>query len=168
VNQADYQAQDATGLAALIAGKQVSAAEVLDAAVARMEQVNPTLNAVILDLTDQAKALLARGTPTGPLGGVPWLIKDIGALVAGTPTTSGSRLLKDAVAPADSAIVTAYREAGLVIFGKTNTPEFGLEPVTEPEYFGPTLNPWSLDHTPGGSSGGAASAVAAGIITDCP
>ena len=164
MNQDDYQAQDATGLAALIAGKQVSAGEVLDAAVARMEQVNPTLNAVILDLTDQARAQLASGTPAGPLGGVPWLIKDIGALVAGTPTTSGSRLLKDAIAPADSAIVTAYRKAGLVIFGKTNTPEFGLEPVTEPEFFGPTLNPWDLTRTPGGSSGGAGAAVAGGFV----
>lgn len=164
MNQEDYAAQDATGLAALVAGKQVSAGEVLDAAIARMEQVNPTLNAVILDLTDQAKAQLKLGTPTGPLGGVPWLIKDIGALVEGTPTTSGSRLLKDAVAPADSAIVTAYRKAGLVIFGKTNTPEFGLEPVTEPEFFGPTLNPWDLTRTPGGSSGGAASAVAGGVV----
>jgi len=164
VNQDDYQAQDATGLAALIAAKQVSAGEVLDAAIARMEQVNPTLNAVILDLTDQARAQLKQGTPAGPLGGVPWLIKDIGALVAGTPTTSGSRLMKDAVAPADSAIVTQYREAGLVIFGKTNTPEFGLEPVTEPEFFGPTLNPWDLTRTPGGSSGGAGAAVAGGIV----
>ncbi|MCF8506478.1 MAG: amidase [Caulobacter sp.] len=164
MNQDDYQAQDATGLAALIADRQVSADEVLDAAIARMEQVNPTLNAVILDLTDQARAQLKQGTPAGPLGGVPWLIKDIGALVAGTPTTSGSRLMKDAVAPADSAIVTQYRKAGLVIFGKTNTPEFGLEPVTEPEFFGPTLNPWDLTRTPGGSSGGAGAAVAGGIV----
>ncbi|MFZ5669506.1 MAG: amidase [Pseudomonadota bacterium] len=164
MNPSDYQAQDATGLAALIAGREVSAAEALDAAVARMEAVNPILNAVILDLTDRARAELAAGTPTGPFGGVPWLIKDIGAQVAGTPTTAGSRLLKDAVAAADSAIVTAYRKAGLVIFGKTNTPEFGLEPVTEPEFFGPTLNPWDLARTPGGSSGGAAAAVAAGIV----
>ncbi|MDP1738816.1 MAG: amidase [Caulobacter sp.] len=164
MNQADYQAQDATGLAALIAAKEISASEALDAALERMAAVNPTLNAVILDLSDQAKAQLARGTPGGPLGGVPWLIKDIGALVEGTPTTSGSRLMKDAVAPADSAIVTAYRKAGLVIFGKTNTPEFGLEPVTEPEFFGPTLNPWDLTRTPGGSSGGASAAVAGGIV----
>jgi amidase len=164
MNQHDYQAQDAVGLAALVAGKHVSAAEVLDAALARMEAVNPKLNAVILSLADQARAEVAKGTPSGPLGGVPWLIKDIGAQVAGTPTTAGSRLLKDVVSLADSALVSAYRAAGLVIFGKTNTPEFGLEPVTEPELFGPTLNPWSLDHTPGGSSGGASSAVAAGIV----
>lgn len=164
MNQDDYQAQDATGLAALIAKREVSATEVLDAALARAAAVNPTLNAIILSLEDQARAQVAGGTPAGPLGGVPWLIKDISAQVAGTPTTSGSRLFKDNVASADSAIVTAYRQAGLVIFGKTNTPEFGLEPVTEPELFGPTLNPWSLDHTPGGSSGGAAAAVAAGIL----
>lgn len=164
MNQDDYQARDATGLAALIAKKEVSAAEVLEAALTRAAAVNPTLNAIILSLEDQARAQVAAGTPAGTLGGVPWLIKDISAQVAGTPTTSGSRLFRNNVAAADSAIVTAYREAGLVIFGKTNTPEFGLEPVTEPELFGPTLNPWSLEHTPGGSSGGAAAAVAAGIL----
>ena len=164
MNQEDYQAQDAVGLAALVASGQVSAAEVLDAALARMEAVNPRLNAVILSLADQARAEAKTGGQTGPLAGVPWLIKDIGAQLKGTPTTAGSRLLKDAVAAEDSAIVTAYRQAGLVIFGKTNTPEFGLEPVTEPELFGPTNNPWDLTRTPGGSSGGAAAAVAAGIV----
>ena len=164
MNQEDYQAQDAVGLAALIAKKEVSAAEVLDAALERADAVNPTLNAIILSLEGEARATIANGAPAGPFGGVPWLMKDIGAQVAGTPTTAGSRLLKDVVSAADSAIVTQYRKAGLVIFGKTNTPEFGLEPVTEPELFGPTLNPWDLTRTPGGSSGGAAAAVAGGIV----
>ena len=164
MNQQEYQSHDAVGLAGLIASGEVSAAEVLEAALARSAQVNPTLNAIIHDLSDEARALAAGGAPAGPLAGVPFLIKDIVAQVKGAPTTCGSRMFADAVAPADSALTAAYREAGLVIFGKTNTPEFGLEPVTEPELFGPTLNPWSLDHTPGGSSGGAAAAVAAGIL----
>ncbi|MDQ0463681.1 Asp-tRNA(Asn)/Glu-tRNA(Gln) amidotransferase A subunit family amidase [Caulobacter ginsengisoli] len=161
MNQADYLAQDATGLADLIKRREVSAGEVLEAAIARMAEVNPKINAVTLDLSDQARA----ATPAdGPLSGVPYLIKDLGAHVAGTSTSGGSRLFQDVVQPADSAIVSAYRKAGLVIFGKTNTPEFGLEPVTEPEAFGPSRNPWNLDNTPGGSSGGASAAVAGGIV----
>lgn len=164
MNQEEYQAQDAVGLAALVASRQVSAAEVLEAAITRMEAVNPAINAITLSLADQARAEVAAGAPAGPLAGVPWLIKDLGAQVKGTPTTAGSRLFKDPLAAQDSATVTAYRQAGLVIFGKTNTPEFGLEPATEPELFGPTSNPWDLGRSPGGSSGGAAAAVAAGIL----
>jgi amidase len=163
MNPSDYLAQDAVGLAGLIARREVSAAEVLEAALARAEAVNPKLNAIILSMADEARASVRDGAPQGPLGGVPFLIKDIGAQVRGVPTSAGSRLLKDKVATADSAIVAAYRRAGLIFFGKTNTPEFGLEPVTEPELFGPTLNPWNLERTPGGSSGGSAAAVAAGI-----
>ncbi|HZZ36285.1 MAG TPA: amidase [Caulobacteraceae bacterium] len=161
---AEYLAQDAVGLADLIARKEVSAAEVLEAAIARMEAVNPKVNAVIRPLVDDARALAAKGTPAGPLGGAPYLIKDISALMKGVPTTNGSRLFANNVPAADSAIVENYRAAGLVIFGKSNTPELGLEPVTEPELFGPSRNPWDLSRTPGGSSGGAAAAVAAGIV----
>src|SRR3989442_715370 len=168
MKEADYLAHDAVGLAELIARKEVSAAEVLEAAIARMEAVNPKINAVILSLVDEARATAAKGTPAGPLGGVPYLIKDITALVKGAPTTNGSRLFASNVPAADSAIVENYRKAGLVIFGKTNTPELGLEPVTEPELFGPSRNPWDLSRTPGGSSGGAAAAVAAGIGPAAP
>jgi Asp-tRNA(Asn)/Glu-tRNA(Gln) amidotransferase A subunit family amidase len=164
VNQSDYQAHDAVGLAALIAAKEVSVSEVIEAALSRLHSVNGKLNAVVLDLGEQALASVKNGAPGGPLGGVPYLIKDLGAQVAGAPTTSGSRLLGDSPAQADSAIVSAYRRAGLVIIGKTNTPEFGLEPVTEPARFGPCRNPWNLDRTSGGSSGGAAAAVAGGIV----
>ncbi|HZK99332.1 MAG TPA: amidase [Caulobacteraceae bacterium] len=164
MNQSDYLAHDAVGLAGLIASRQVSAEEVLEAAIARTEALNPALNAVTLSLADEARARLHEIPPEGPLAGVPFLIKDLGAPVRGTPTTAGSRLFAQARAPADSALVAAYRRSGLVIFGKTNTPEFGLEPVTEPEMFGPTLNPWNVARTPGGSSGGAASAVAAGLV----
>jgi amidase len=164
MNQADYLAKDAVGLAALIAAREVSAAEVVDAALARLEAVNPKLNAVTLSLADAARAAVKSGAPAGPLGGVPYLIKDLGAQVAGTPTTGGSWLMGDPPAAADSAIVSAYRRGGLVIIGKTNTPEFGLEPVTEPARFGPSRNPWNLERTPGGSSGGASAAVAGGIV----
>jgi Asp-tRNA(Asn)/Glu-tRNA(Gln) amidotransferase A subunit family amidase len=164
MNASDYLAHDAVGLAQLIARREVSAAEVLEAALAQSERVNGKLNAIVLSMADEARPTVREGTPPGPLGGVPFLMKDIGAQVKGVPTSAGSRLLKDKVAAADSAIVTAYRRAGLVIFGKTNTPEFGLEPVTEPELFGPSRNPWNLERTPGGSSGGSAAAVAAGIV----
>jgi amidase len=164
VNQSDYQARDAVGLAELIAAREVSAAEVVGAAIARLEAVNPRLNAVVLNMAEQALAEVADGAPKGPLGGVPYLIKDLGAQVAGTPTTAGSQLLGTSPAPADSAIVAAYRRGGLVILGKTNTPELGLEPVTEPRRFGASRNPWNLERTPGGSSGGAAAAVAGGVV----
>ncbi len=164
MNQSEYLAEDAVGLAGLIARREVSAAEVLEAALERTRAVNPKLNAVTLLMAEAARAAVKDGAPAGPLGGVPFLVKDLGAQVRGAPTAAGSRLMAGAVAGADSAIVAAYRRGGLVIFGKTNTPEFGLEPVTEPAAFGPTLNPWNLDRTPGGSSGGAAAAVAAGLV----
>jgi len=163
MNQADYEAHDAVGLAALIAKGEITASEALDAAVTRAEAVGQKINAITFSMEESARAA-ARDTPTGPLAGVPFLLKDLSAQAAGTPTSAGSRLFKDFEYAADNAIVAAYRRAGLVIFGKTNTPEFGLEPVTEPELFGPSRNPWSLDHTPGGSSGGSAAAVAAGIV----
>ena len=142
LNQSDYLAHDSVGLADLIARREVSALDVIEAAAARLEAVNPRLNAVTLETVDQARATVKDGAPPGPLGGVPYLIKDLGAQVAGLPTTAGSWLMGDPPAAADSAIVAAYRKGGLVILGKTNTPEFGLEPVTEPARFGPSRNPW--------------------------
>jgi Asp-tRNA(Asn)/Glu-tRNA(Gln) amidotransferase A subunit family amidase len=164
MNRSDYLGQDAVGLAALIKAGQVSAAEVLGASVEVMEAENRRINAISLDMTDQALASVAGGAPPGPLGGVPYLLKDLGAQFAGTVTSAGSKLLANVEAKADNAIVSAYRQGGLVIFGKTNTPEFGLEPVTESELLGPCRNPWNLERTSGGSSGGAAAAVAAGIV----
>ncbi len=158
----DYRRHDMTALAQLVASREVSATELLDTALDRAAAVNPQINAITHDLADFARAEIARA-PQGPFAGVPFLLKDLGAQLGGTATTSGSRAFKDVRAETDSAIVTAYRQAGLVIFGKTNTPEFGLAPVTEPALFGATRNPWNLDHTPGGSSGGASAAVAAGI-----
>jgi amidase len=164
MNEDDYLAQDAMGLADLIARREVSPAEVLEAALARMAKVNPKVNAITMDLSERARAEAAAGGLSGSLAGVPFLLKDLGPKLAGTPTTESSRLYADDIAPADSPLTTLYREAGLVIFGKTNTPELGLEPITEPAMFGPTRNPWDLTRTAGGSSGGASAAVAAGIV----
>ena len=157
----DYRRHDAVGLAELVARREVSAGELLDAAAARTAQVNPKINAVTMDLTERARAEAAQ---PGAFSGVPFLLKDLGATLAGTPTTMGSRLFADNVAASDSALTVAYKGAGLSIFGKTNTPEFGLWPFTESEFLGVCRNPWDLDRTPGGSSGGAAAAVAAGIV----
>ncbi|MBX3483397.1 amidase [Phenylobacterium sp.] len=165
MNFEDYRRHDAVGLAELVARREVTPGELLDAAQARMAEVNPTLNAVIVDLDEEARAAIAAGLPEGPLRGVPYPIKDISVHMKGVTTGAGARLFKHAApAAADSAIVAAYRRAGLVLFGKTNTPEFGIATVTEPVSYGPTLNPWNHGHTPGGSSGGAAAAVASGIV----
>ena len=161
MNFEDYRRHDAGGLAELVARREVSASELLDAAAGRMAEVNPRINAVTLDLTERA-----RGEPAAPgaFSGVPFLLKDLGATLEGTVTSMGSRLFADNVAAADSALTVAYKGAGLSIFGKTNTPEFGLWPFTESEFLGVCRNPWDLSRTPGGSSGGAAAAVAAGIV----
>jgi len=161
----EYQKEDAVGLASLVANREVSADEVLDAAIARLDTVNSKLNAVIDRFEDEARKAIKNGLPNGPLRGVPFLIKDIGVWMKGHPTAAGSRLFKQsAPAAMDSELIAAYRRAGLVLLGKTNTPEFGAAAVTESPAFGITRNPWSPAHTCGGSSGGSASAVAARIV----
>jgi len=160
----EYQAHDTVGLAELVAKREVSPTELLDAALARTEEVNPAINAVVRPLKAEARAAIAAGLPDGPLTGVPFLIKDISAQMKGVPTSAGSRLFANAVPDQDSASVAAYRRAGLVIFGKSNTPELGLAATTEPVLWGPSRNPWNLGRTTGGSSGGSAAAVAAGIV----
>lgn len=158
----EYRRHDATALAGLVARGEVGADELLDLAVTRTAEVNPKINAVTLDLADHAREEPA--AREGAFAGVPFLLKDLGATLAGTPTSGGSRVFAGTPAAADSALTRLYRQAGLRIFGKTNTPEFGLMPVTESALLGACRNPWDLDRTPGGSSGGAAAAVAAGII----
>ncbi len=160
----EYLTYDAIGLAELIARRDVSSAEVVQAALDRLDEVNPKLNAVTQTYAKEALAAASSGAASGPLAGVPFLLKDLGAQMADKVTTAGSSLLPDTPAATDNALTAQFKAAGLIIAGKTNTPEFGLEPVTEPRRFGPTRNPWSLDRTAGGSSGGAASAVAAGIV----
>jgi len=164
VDAHDYLEHDALGLAALIAGGEVSAAEVLDAALAQIDARNPEINAVVSRCDDEAQAAVGAGLPDGPLRGVPYLIKDLNSHVAGLPTTHGCRLFADAVAPRDSEFVTRLRRAGMVVVGKTNTPGFGTSTSTEPGLFGPTRNPWDPARSAGGSSGGAAAAVAAGMV----
>jgi len=161
----DFAWLDATAQAALVAKGEASAQELLDAAIARAERLNPKLNAIIRPMEDQARAAIAAGLPDGPFKGVPFLLKDLAAEYAGVATSEGSRFLGEHnVAEVDQELTRRFKAAGLVIFGKTNTPEFGLLPTTEPELFGPTCNPWDVTRTPGGSSGGAAAAVAAGLV----
>jgi len=160
----EYETYDALGLAELVRTKQVTPAELVEAAVARIEQRNPSINAVIHPTFAQARATAAGSLPDGPFAGVPFLLKDLIAEQAGVPQTAGSRFRRTYVSPHDSELVRRYRAAGVILLGKTNTPEYGLTPFTEPEYFGPTRNPWALERTPGGSSGGSAAAVAAGFV----
>lgn len=161
---AEYRRCDALELARLVREGQVSAAELLELAIARTEQINPQVNAVVAKHYEIARQLVASGIPDGPLRGVPFLLKDLGISMAGTVTTNGSRFFRDYRATTDDLYVRKARQAGLVIFGKTNSPEFGNSPSTETTLFGDTHNPWNLGHSAGGSSGGAAAAVAAGIL----
>lgn len=160
----EYDDYDALGLAELIRKREVSAAELLSEAMDRVERVNPDINAVISKMYDQAKAAIDAGLPDGPFTGVPFLLKDLYALFAGAVTTNGSRFFVDNLPDHDTELVSRYKSGGFVIFGKTNTPEFGLNVSTEPRLFGPTRNPWDREFIAGGSSGGAAAAVASGIL----
>jgi len=160
----EYEDYDAVGLAALIRAGDVSAGDVLEAAISRCEARNPALNAVVMELFDHGRKAASADLPSGPLAGVPYLIKDLGATLAGTPTTGGSKFMADVVPDADSETVLRLKAAGMTIFGKTNTCEFGMSITCEPQLYGPTRNPWDDAVTPGGSSGGAASAVAARIL----
>ena len=160
----EYARYDALGLAQLVRREEVSPDELLDAALAHTAAVNPRINAVIHLMEARARAAIAAGLPDGPFRGVPFLIKDLIMAYGGEPMRGGSRLLRDYVPPRDEELVARHKAAGLVIFGKTSTPELGMANVTEPELFGPSRNPWNLDRTPGGSSGGSAAAVAAGIV----
>lgn len=164
---------DATGQAALVNDGEVTAVELVEAAIERIEALDGPLNAVVVKWYDDARSAAktaaerraAGGTPA-PFAGVPTLLKDLWAESAGHPQTHGNVALKDVmpVSDHDANLVTRFREAGLITLGRTNSPELGSLPVTEPLAFGPTRNPWSTDHTPGGSSGGAAAAVAAGMV----
>lgn len=158
-------AQDALGLAGLLGTGQLDPKDLLEAVIRRTEAVNPTLNAITLRLYDEAHRQLRSGTPPGPpFHGLPFLLKDLIATQPGIPTSSGSRFLRNVPRPLESELVRRYRRAGLLIFGRTSTPEYGLSPVTEPEAFGPCRNPWAPSRSPGGSSGGAAAMVAARVL----
>ena len=159
-----FERYDGLGLAELIRTKEVTPDEVLAATLARIDARNPAINAVVTRMDEQARAAIRAGLPDGPFRGVPYLLKDIGVLYTGVVTTNGSKLFEKNLADHDSEIVARMKRAGLVIVGKSNTPEMGIAPSTEPRLFGVTRNPWSLGHSAGGSSGGAAAAVAAGML----
>lgn len=158
---------DATEQAQLVERKEVSPRELVDAAIDRIERFDSALNALTYRWFDQARDLAdGRQLPDGPFRGVPYLLKDLYALEEGKPISNGSRSYKNAgyIADSDTTLVRRYKDAGLVSLGRSNSPELGSVPVTEPEAWGPTRNPWDLTRTPGGSSGGAAAAVAAGLV----
>ena len=161
---------DATEQAELVRRKEVSPLELVDAAITRIEKVNPQLNAVITPLFDKARAQAQEGRgsslPDGPFRGVPFLLKDLVCATGDDPLYEGMRLLRDArfVAPYDTYLAAKFRAAGFICLGKTNTPELGLNGTTEPEAFGPSCNPWNATRSTGGSSGGSAAAVASRMV----
>ncbi|WP_421843871.1 amidase [Mycobacterium sp.] len=158
---------DAVEQAALVEKGEVTPSELLEAAIERIERLNPLLNAVVLEWFDDARRVATDpALPHGLLRGVPFLLKDLYTMFAGQTVSNGNRALKEAgvVDTADTTIVSRFKNAGLVIAGRTNSPEFGSLPTTQPLAWGPTRNPWALDRTSGGSSGGAAAAVAAGMV----
>ena len=155
---------DATAQAALIRAKEITAHELVSAAIAQVERINPQLNAVITPMFELALANAQQPLSEGAFAGVPFLLKDLQAAYEGVPMSAGSRWLKDFKPNGDSELVKRYKRTGLIVIGKTNTPEFGLLPTTEPQLHGATHNPWDVTRTPGGSSGGSAAAVAARMV----
>jgi amidase len=155
---------DATTLAELVRKKEIKPVELVEAAIERIERLNPQLNAVVTPMYDLAREAAAGELPRGPFTGVPFLLKDLMAAYAEVRMTWGSAFMRDNVPDYDSELVVRQKKAGLVVLGKTNTPEFGILPTTEPHLFGPTRNPWDTEKTTGGSSGGSAAAVASGMV----
>jgi amidase len=162
----DLAWMDGTAQAELVRTREVSAAELVEAAITRIEKLDPEINAVIHRTFEKATQAARKGPADGPFAGVPFLVKDLYADTAGDPAHDGMKAMKDAgFRAADDHWLTArFRRAGFVFLGRTNTPELGLVPTTEPVAYGPTRNPWNTDHTAGGSSGGSAAAVAAGMV----
>lgn len=158
------QYDDGLALGERVRAGDISAADLVEAAINRIETHNPTLNAVVTKVYEQALDAAKQHAPAGPFAGVPFLLKDLGGALGGVPFSAGSRFFKDACPPTDSELVRRYKASGLIPLGRTNTPEFGLNASTEPVLFGPTRNPWDTEKSPGGSSGGSAAAVAAGLV----
>jgi amidase len=164
LNSREFLSFDALGLAELVRNRQVSAKELVEVSISRIEELNPGLNAVVHTMFDAARRQADKGSAVGTFGGVPILLKDLLAWYAGERITSGSRLYRDFLAPEDSEVVRRYRATGAIVLGKTNTPEFGLTPFCESEFLGVARNPWNRERTTGGSSGGSAAAVAVGMV----
>jgi amidase len=159
----EFNFLDAIGQAELVRKKEVQAIELIEAAIRRIELLNPKLNVVITPMFELAVEAARRKVPRSLMAGVPFLLKDLIATFGGIRQTEGSRFLKDYIAQHDSELVKRLKQAGLIIVGKTNTPEFGNTATVEPELFGPSHNPWNVNRTTGGSSGGSAAAVAVGM-----
>lgn len=160
----DFGRYDAVGLAELVAKREVTPLELVETAIARIERVNPKLNALVTPMYDQARAAAQGELPDGPFRGVPFVLKDLIAMYEGVGLTSGSRFYREWVPRYDSELVRRHRAAGLIVVGKSNTPELGLVPVTEPELHGPTHTPWKQGHNSGGSSGGSGALVGARAV----
>jgi len=163
-NLDDYKMMDATSLAELVRKKDLKPIELVEDAIETIEQINPSINAVITPMYEIARNEAKGDLPDGPFTGVPFLLKDLVADYAGVRLSEGSDFLGDYVSPHHSELVKRFKNSGAIIIGKTNTPEFGLTATTEPLRFGPTLNPWDNRRSPGGSSGGSAAAVSAGMV----
>lgn len=155
---------DGTAQADLVRRKEVQPIELVEAAIERIERLNPTLNAVVTPMYEEARAAAKSNISKGPFAGVPFLLKDLLAAYKGVPMSLGSELMRNFVPDHDSELVERIKRAGLIILGKTNTPEFGILPTTEPRLFGPSRNPWDTERTTGGSSGGSAAAVSACLV----
>ena len=160
----NLEAHDAVAMAELVEKGAVSPEELADAAIATIDKYNPRLNAVVHTMYEQGKEQIRAGLPHGPFRGVPFLIKDLEPEYAGVPLSMGSQSMQDYLPKTDNELVRRFKAAGLVILGKTNTPEFGLAGTTESDFLGAARNPWNPAHTSGGSSGGSAAAVAAGMV----
>ncbi|MGH7823027.1 MAG: amidase family protein, partial [Candidatus Binatia bacterium] len=161
---ADYARHDALGLAGLVARREVKPEELTAAAFAAIEKLNPELNAVLQTLAEESAAEIRGGLPQGPFTGVPFLVKELVLHARNVRCDMGSRLARGYVAPTDTELMARFRRSGLVLAGTTQTPELGYNPTTEPKLFGPVRNPWDPTRSAGGSSGGSAAAVAAGIV----
>ena len=159
-----YDAFDATALAELVRKKELHPTELVEEAISRIETLNPRLNAVVHKMYDQARKVAAGPLPEGPFTGVPFLVKDLDGYVAGVPFTASCKAMVSFVPDHDSELIARQRRTGVILVGKTNTPELGLLGTTEPALRGPTRNPWNLNHSTGGSSGGSAACVAARIV----
>jgi amidase len=160
----DYDKYDGLGLAELVRKREVQPHELVEEAILRIEKFNPQLNAVICRMYEAARKVADGPLPDGPFKGVPFLMKDILMAYAGVPLTNGSQFFRDFVPDHDSELVKRFKATGIIVVGKTNLPEFGLVPITEPRLFGATSNPWDPTRSPGGSSGGSAAAVAARMV----
>ncbi len=160
----DIAGMDAIAQAELVRKRKVQSIELVEEVIGRIERLNPTLNAVVTPMYEYSRKAAAGIVPDGPFAGVPFLLKDFLAEFAGVRFTEGTAFLRDYVSREDSELVKRYKRSGLIIVAKTNTPELAVGATTEPKLFGPTHNPWATDRTPGGSSGGAAAAVAARIV----